>query len=255
MSHWTEQLFKQQAGSYTQFFDNQFEDAKPQARDALELVASTTGHRPQRVLDVACGTGRHAIAFAEEGCEGEGLDFSAEFVEEARDNAQTAGVADQTTFHVHDMRQLADFDGSFGLVTLFWNSLGYYGKETDVAMLTEIERLLADGAVLLEVGNKEFYIQNLEESSVRKHGEELHAERREFDIETARFHHTLDLFETEPDGGYDHCETMEWEYRSYAPAELAEMCKRAGFTEVSLFGSLDGDELTLDSQTTYVVAW
>jgi ubiquinone/menaquinone biosynthesis C-methylase UbiE len=256
MTHWTEQLFKQQADSYTGFFDSRFEEAKPEARDTLALIEAERDSRPERVLDVACGTGRHVVAFAEEGCEATGLDFSAEFVEEARDNAHAAGVADSTTFHVQDMRELDEFgeNGAFDLATLFWNSLGYYDKKADVAMLTELYRLLDDGALLMEVGNKECYVHNLEDSSVQEFEGGLHAERREFDVESARFHHTLDVFESDSAGGYDHSETMEWEYRSYAPAELVEMCERAGFETVSLFGSLDGEELTLDSMTTYVVA-
>ncbi|HET6451489.1 MAG TPA: class I SAM-dependent methyltransferase, partial [Spirochaetia bacterium] len=46
-----------------------------------------------RVLDAACATGRHAIAFALSGREAAGADLSPVMVEAARENARAAGVS------------------------------------------------------------------------------------------------------------------------------------------------------------------
>jgi hypothetical protein len=47
---------------------------------------------------------------------------------------------------------------------------------------------------------------------------------------------------------------MEWENRLYAPAVLRELCERAGFEDVRLFGGFDGSGLTLDSMRVVVLA-
>jgi len=50
------------------------------------------GADARRVIDVACGTGMHAIELARRGYEVVGVDLSAPMIERARENALTAGV-------------------------------------------------------------------------------------------------------------------------------------------------------------------
>ncbi|WP_396612535.1 class I SAM-dependent methyltransferase [Haloferax sp. S1W] len=184
-----------------------------------------------------------------------GVDFSEEFVERAREHAGAAGVTDRVGFHVHDMRNLASFDGSFDLVTNFWNSLGYYDKETDVEILSEMQRLCSEnGTVAIEMSNKEFVVQNYGSSSVREVDDKLHAERKQFNLRTGRFETTVDVFADEG-SKYRYLDTLEFEPRIYAPVELREMCERAGFDEVRLFGGFEGKDLSLDSPRVVVLAW
>ena len=64
-------------------------------RLALELPfleAQLAQHGARRVLDVACGTGQHAIALARRGYEVVGADVSRGMIERARANAAAAGV-------------------------------------------------------------------------------------------------------------------------------------------------------------------
>lgn len=130
----------------------------------------------------------------------------------------------------------------------------YYGKSTDVSMLSELKRLLSEEGVLaIEMGNREFFVKNFESSSVKEVDDELHVERREFDPETGRFETTIDVFSI-VGSGYEHLDTMEFEPRLYAPVELKEMCEQAGFEEVSLFGGLEGGPLSLDSDLVVVLA-
>jgi SAM-dependent methyltransferase len=49
---------------------------------------------PLRVLDVACGTGKHAIALAQRGYDVTGVDLSPAMIERARANARAAGIDD-----------------------------------------------------------------------------------------------------------------------------------------------------------------
>jgi ubiquinone/menaquinone biosynthesis C-methylase UbiE len=254
MAHWSERLFQEQAAAFAQFFERRFDQAEAEVEQLLQLVGDTRGVEPERILDVACGTGRHVLAFADDGCDATGLDFSEEFIARARDRASERGLTDRTEFRIHDMRDLDGFDGKFDLITSFWNSLGYYDKPTDVGILTEMNRLLTDeGIVAIEMSNKEFQLQNFETAGVRELDETLHVERREFDVATGRFRTTIDVFSIE-ESGYDYVETMEFEPRLYAPVELKEMCDDAGFEQVSLFGDFEGGSLSLDASTVVVLA-
>jgi SAM-dependent methyltransferase len=101
------------------------------------------------LLDVACGTGRHAIEFAGLGYEVTGVDYSVELLERARENAAQAGVEIQ--FLLQDMRTL-DLGERFDVVTCLFDSIGYpLTDEGIVGALTRIhEHLEPDGTLAVE---------------------------------------------------------------------------------------------------------
>ncbi|MBV8159286.1 MAG: class I SAM-dependent methyltransferase [Acidimicrobiia bacterium] len=68
--------------------------------ERLTLARELAGERrPRRVLDVGCGSGRFAIALAEQGAEEVvGLDFAPDMLALARHLAQQAGVAPRCQF-------------------------------------------------------------------------------------------------------------------------------------------------------------
>ena len=253
MTHWTERLFKEQSDHYMEFFERRFDAAETQAEAVLELGEFEYDADPDTVLDLACGAGRHVVSFADRGLDAEGIDFSAPFVERAREYAREREVSDRTVFHEYDLRDLDGWEGSYDLVTSFWNSLGYYDRETDQRLLANARRLLADdGVLVVEASNRDFYLANLERSSVSE-DDDLFVERRDYDPETGRFRTQLDRF-TVTDEGYDHEYSMEWENRIYAPVGLRELCADAGFEDVRLFGGFDGSSVTMDSDTVVVLA-
>jgi len=78
-----------------------------------------------RVLDVACGRGRHSIYLNEKGFEVTGIDLSAKNIHQA---IQLAG--DNISFYVQDMRKIdktSYFDAVFNLFTSF----GYFDSEEE----------------------------------------------------------------------------------------------------------------------------
>jgi cyclopropane fatty-acyl-phospholipid synthase-like methyltransferase len=75
-----------------------------------------------RVLDVPCGSGRHALALAERGHHVLGVDISAEAVEHARRAAADAGL--DVELVVAEMRDIPR-DGSVDAAVCMGNSFGY----------------------------------------------------------------------------------------------------------------------------------
>ena len=82
--------------------------------------------------------------------------------------------------------------------------------------------------------------------------DQLFIERREYDVETGRFHTQLDLFKM-PD--YKHMATMERGNRIYVPHVLRELCLDAGFEDIALFGGFEGEDLTIESDTVVALAY
>ena len=75
---------------------------------------------PARVADVGCGTGWSCIAIAQAypRVVVDGIDLSDASIEDARENAQNAGVADRVTFAVRDASD-PHLTGQYDLVTAF----------------------------------------------------------------------------------------------------------------------------------------
>jgi SAM-dependent methyltransferase len=98
----------------------------------------------RRVLDAACGTGRHAIALAQRGYQAEGADLSAAMIEQAARNAATAGV--EVSFFAAGLGRLAVLGQRYDAVLCLGNSLPHLLTGEAVA------RALADFAAVLRPG-------------------------------------------------------------------------------------------------------
>lgn len=114
----------------------------------------------RRVIDVACGTGRHAIELARRGYEVVGADLSAPMIERARENAATAGV--KARFLVAGFGELAEKltpsqepSGPFDAVLCLGNSLPHVlGAGELIETLADFAAILRpDGLLLIQNRN------------------------------------------------------------------------------------------------------
>lgn len=108
--------------------------------------------RGMKILDLACGYGRHAIKLAKLGCQVTGLDSSKYFIELANKNAGKQNVT--VKFILGDMRNLA-FVNKFDVILSMFTSFGYFHDESDHALvLRKISRALKpDGRFLIDTNN------------------------------------------------------------------------------------------------------
>jgi SAM-dependent methyltransferase len=133
---------------------------------------SAHGPRPARVLDLACGTGAGALAFAAAGCRVVGIDRSPAMLSIARGRARDAGY--DIAFVEGDIRDLNDERGamkdeelaenhdssfivhrsSFDLVTCFYDSLNYLIDDGD------LDRVFAGAAAALRPGGHMVFDMN-----------------------------------------------------------------------------------------------
>ena len=115
--------------------------------DALDLSPG------DRVLDVGCGPGRHALEFARRGIRCVGVDISERFIDVARTQAEAESLVDLATFERGDARRLGSVaavaavaaSGGFdAAVSLCQGAFGLGGPP----QATDPQNLVADGAVL-----------------------------------------------------------------------------------------------------------
>lgn len=119
--------------------------------------------KEQRILDVACGKGRHAIYLNELGFDVVGTDLSEENIKEARRQENS-----RLKFFLHDMREIYsqnDFDYAFNMFTSF----GYFEKESDnpAAIKAITSSLKKDGYFVLDFLNPYKVIHELVKEEVK----------------------------------------------------------------------------------------
>ena len=117
---------------------------------ALKEIVDGT---PQRILDVACGTGDSTISVAKAAAPGSevvGVDISEGMMALVEGKAEKAGVGDRIRLQVADGEELPYGDGTFDRVTCAFGIRNFEHKEKG---LTEFFRVLKPGgkAVVLEL--------------------------------------------------------------------------------------------------------
>jgi len=121
--------------------------ASPGIRDdaALRLVVSMTGAGPSdRSLDVACGPGLLACAFARVVRHATGVDVTPAMLEQAADESRAQGVTN-VTWDLGDGAALPYPDGAFTIVTC---RFAFHHIEDPLPVLREMKRVCAcDGRV------------------------------------------------------------------------------------------------------------
>lgn len=117
---------------------------------ALAMLGATDGGR---VLDLACGTGRHSLELARRGFAVVGVDISADLLEIARADASAQSL--DASFVQADLREL-DFHDEFDLVlSLNDGAVGYFETEEENRRTFAViaEALSAGGGHLMQLPN------------------------------------------------------------------------------------------------------
>ncbi len=191
-----------------------------------EVLAIAPG---AEVLDIGCGTGRHAVQLARRGFRVTGVDLSPGMLAEAARAAAEAGVevelieADATAFDLGRM-----FDAAICLCEGAFTLVGASDPvEHDMAILRNAFRSLRPCApfVLTAIN-----------------GLRLIRDATEHQIDVGRFD-PLSLTESyemewEADDGHHSVPVRE---RGYVPSELALLCRLAGFEVEALWGGTAGN--------------
>jgi D-alanine-D-alanine ligase len=116
----------------------------------IDLLVRSAGLEPNdRILDLCCGQGRHALELARRGFKQvTGIDRSRYLVRLARKRARQRGLT--VSFHEGDARKFRVPESSFHCVCILGNSFGYFDREEDdLAVLEAVKRALASGGTLV----------------------------------------------------------------------------------------------------------
>lgn len=145
-SDWWKSYFD---GGYVREYEPLFDlrEDRAQVGRLMELLALPTG---SRILDLACGQGRHAHLLAEAGFDVDGYDLSKELLARAK----TRGIGKTLRYTRGDMRSLpVRWRRRFDAVVNLFTSFGFFDDARDDAkVIRECARVLKPGGVMVWQG-------------------------------------------------------------------------------------------------------
>ena len=110
----------------------------------------------ERVLDLACGFGRHSLELARRGCEVIGVDITKAYVDDANETAKAKGLG--ARFHNLDIREVS-YEGEFDVVlNLADGAIGYLENDDENAKIFSVaaRALKRGGKHLIDICNGDY---------------------------------------------------------------------------------------------------
>ncbi|MBN1484522.1 MAG: class I SAM-dependent methyltransferase [Chloroflexia bacterium] len=212
------------------------------ARLALELPALEgllAQHGVRRVLDAACGSGRHALALAQRGYEVVGADLSAAMIKQSRRNARVLAL--EVPFYQVGLGELSvHLSGPFDAVLCLGQSLPHLlSAEAVAGALEDFAALLpAGGLLLIQNRNDERLLAQRQRFLPLSHHREgdrewLFLRMLDFAPERITFH----LITLRRDGPNWQQRVSTTVHRPIPRDELVGQLRQAGFADVRCYGS------------------
>ncbi len=153
---------KKARGWWEELFNEDYLRASPDAdsrpiQKEVDFIEDSLGvAQGATVLDLGCGTGRHAIELARRGYKVVGLDSSPVMLGRAQEAARRANV--DVTFVQGDMREML-FEDAFDGVFSWDMSFGYFEEDKNAMVVALVRKALRKGGqFLLDVQNRDYVV-------------------------------------------------------------------------------------------------
>ena len=226
------------------FPERRFADATAQIGQVLKL----TKPKGKAVLDLGCGPGRWAIPLAQKEFLVTGVDRTKFLLSVARAKAKAARV--KIEWVRADMRDFLRPD-SFDLILSMLTSFGYFDrKDEDRLVLRNMFTNLKPGGVcMIDLAGKEQVARAYQPttSDTLPNGDVLVQRHRIADA-WSRIHNEWILVRK------GRTRIFKFHHTIYSAQELSDRLDDAGFRQIRVYGSLDGDEYGPNGQRLIVVA-
>lgn len=231
------------------FSPEHFADAAGQAEALVDQFGDGL-----KVVDLACGPGRHSLPLARLGCKVTAVDASAFLLERLNSALQAHAQHHDEALPVEvvqtDMRGFETND-VFDLAICLWTSFGYFEDPADDLLVARraFDALKPGGHFIIDVVGKEYICRHLEPVMTRELDDgSLLIEQPELTDHCSVMHNRWTLVRD------DTVARAEFSHRVYSAVELEALCRQAGFSDVEIYGGLDWSVYDLESERLVVVA-
>jgi len=245
---WYEQLFR----NYAETYENEV-FVKGTLGEVDFIEKEIQFDKSKRLLDIGCGTGRHAVELAKRGYTVTGVDLSEVMLKKAAQKAEAAGV--KVEFKQQDARELT-FHEEFDLAIMICEG-AFPLMETDemnyAILKGAYNALKKDGKFIFTTLNGLFPLFHSVKDFINGETSSSTVAENNFDLMTFR---DYSVYEVVDDSGNPlklHCNE-----RYYVPSEISWLLKSLGFRQPDIFGATLGafsreDKLSTDDYEMLVI--
>ncbi len=230
---------------YLYFYSESLTDERSEA-EVQAIVRELEMQPPMKVLDLACGFGRHTNRLALQGYQMTGVDRMPGFIDLARKGAKERGI--QVDYRVGDMRSI-DFKDEFDRVLLIFTAFGYFEDEENLQVVKNIACALKPGGWLVfDSLNRDAALKNFLPAIVTEKNGDLMIDRNHLDSLTGRMHNDRIVIRN----GVR--KDKPFSFRIYNPSEIKSLLAQAGLEPYKILGSWDGQPASTESRRMIVIA-
>jgi SAM-dependent methyltransferase len=247
-------------GRHAELYDLIYQ-AKPyenEARFVSQCVQQYCKAPRTKLLELACGTGRHARLFARDGFDVVATDSSQAMLQVASDNAQREG--EKVDFRLQDMRKLPAPPEPYDVAVCLFDSIGYVHSDAGVSdVLRGIHSSLRPGDLFLfDFCHAPAMLNHFEPLRVARFSAPgrtiLRISRTRLLRGESLARVSYEILELRDDHTYE--EVAETHTNRYFQVpEMSEMAARHGFSPHAYFDGFKADGTITDQSWHIVAAW
>lgn len=228
-SKWYEDWFA--SDHYLKLYSNRNQN---EAKKAISLIYSFLNINDRiKVLDLACGAGRHSIELAKKNAIVTGVDLSSNLLKIAINDSLAEKL--DITYLLSDMRNIT-FENEFRLIVQLFTSFGYFDciEDDKLVLANNFRALEIGGFYILDLINKNYLLNNLVSNSIKKIE----------DLEVVEKRYIIDDFVVKEINLKSPIKEINFneKVRLYSMNQILDLLLEIGFDSVKLFGDYDGIE-------------
>lgn len=215
------------------------EEATRCAKTILALCGLEDAPQPAELLDIACGAGRHALAFARLGYRVTANDLSPFLLDRARELSLQERL--HLEFSRQDMRRIT-FNRQFDLIVQLFSSFGYFESERDDRdVIASVSTLLRPGGCyVLDLINPGHLERHFVPHTSRKAGSLLITEER-----TLTETHVTKRITVLEENGQEH--SFNESVKLFSREETFDLLASEGFRVDRLAGDYNGGDFNAET--------
>ncbi len=245
-------------GRHAELYDLFYAD-KPYAAEAEFVHQCIQKHgegSTRRMLELACGTGNHALEFERQGYEVTASDYSTDMLAQAKAKGKRNGSG--VVFVSADMRALEFPDHSFDAVVCLFDSIGYVATNDALRKVIQgIHRCLRPGGLfIVEFWHAAAMLRGFDPLRLRRwsttEGEVIRVSQTTMEPALQLAHVAYSVYELKHDGSYSELKETQTN-RFFLLQEMNGWLEAGGFAPVESFAGFTGDN-RITSDTWHIVS-
>jgi len=212
-----------------------------EAKRQIDFLEKYVGiSKDEKILDLCCGNGRHAIELKKLGYDVIGIDLSEELLNSARKKASENNI--DIKLIRCDMREIP-YEGYFDIVVQFFTSFGYFDTdEENQKVLSAISRSLkVGGKFLIDYLNPDYVVNNLVEKDEKTLSGLLIKQERWIDSLKCRVNKKITIIANGESSVFNES------VRMYSLDEIKVMLGKSELRLTDVYGDFDGAEYNVNS--------